>query len=108
HEKPGSLSNGSSTQAQQSYLAQMHELDEQAEQLDVRAKTASASLSSLKDQMASQGLGLRSDVLEAEIRMNHLLGKAQKEIASGDAVSAEHDLRMAGYAVDFIEKFLGR
>ncbi len=85
----------------------MRELQEQAEQMDIRAKTASKSLSSLKKQMATQGLGLRSDVLEAEARMNHLLEKAQQEIASGDAVSAEHDLEMAGYAIDFIEKFLG-
>jgi len=85
----------------------MHELEEAAEQLDLRAKTATASLSSLKEQMGSQGLGLRSDVLAAETRMNHFLGRAQKEIANGDAVSAVHDLQMAEYAVDFIEKFLG-
>lgn len=107
-EKPNTPSNGPSAEAQESYRAQIRELQEQAEQLDIRAKTANASLSSLKAQMESQGLGLRSDVVEAETRMNHLLGKAQKEIANGDAVSAEHDLKMAGYAADFIEKFLGR
>src|SRR5262245_13247579 len=108
HEKPGTPSNGPSAQAQESYLAQMRELGEEVEQLDLRAQTASASLKSLKDQMASQGLGLRSDVLAAETRMNHFLELAEKELAKGDAVSAEHDLKMAGYAVDFIEKFLGR
>ena len=86
----------------------MRELQEETEQLDLRAQTASASLKSLKDQMASQGLGLRSDVLAAETRMNHFLNLAEKELAKGDAVSAEHDLKIAGYAVDFIEKFLGR
>jgi serine/threonine-protein kinase len=107
-ERTPSPSNGPTAQAQESYLAQMRELQEETEQLDLRVQTASASLKSLKDQMASQGLGMRSDVLAAETRMNHFLNLAEKELARGDAVSAEHDLKMAGYAVDFIEKFLGR
>jgi hypothetical protein len=86
----------------------MRELQEQAEELNARAKTAKTGLSSIKIQMAGQGLGLRSDVLEAESRMNHLLDAAQREIASGDAVGAELDMKMAGYAIDFIDKFLGR
>lgn len=86
----------------------MRELQEQLEEVNVRATTAMNGLIAIKSDMASQGLGLRSDVLEAEARMNHLMGKAQREISSGDAVSAEQDLRMAGYSIDFIERFLGR
>ena len=86
----------------------MHELTQQAEQLTIRAKTARLSLTSLKTQMSDQGLGLRSDVVEAETRMNHHLEKAKQEIASGDAVSAEKDLQAAGAAAEYIEKFLGR
>lgn len=86
----------------------MGELQDQADHLDIRARTARSGLSSIKAQMSVQGLGLRSDVVEAESRMNYLLAKAQLEISSGDAVSAENDLEMAGYAIDFIEKFLGR
>ena len=85
----------------------MAELREQQEQLNVRAATAKAGLSSIKQQMSSQGLGLRSDVVEAETRMNYLLAKAQREISKGDAVSAERDLKMADYAIQSIEKFLG-
>jgi serine/threonine-protein kinase len=97
-----------SSEAQESYREQMHELTQQAEQLTIRAKTARLSLTSLKTQMSDQGLGLRSDVVEAETRMNHHLEKAKQEIASGDAVSAEKDLQAAGAAAEYIEKFLGR
>jgi serine/threonine protein kinase len=106
-QEPVPPTSGPSAEAQESFRAQMHELQEQADELNVRAKTARTGLISIKSQMAGQGLGLRSDVLEAEAHMNHLLDKAQREIASGDAVSAEHDLQMAGYSVDFIERFLG-
>lgn len=107
-EEPSSTQSGPSADAQESFRAQMRELQEQLEEVNVRAKTAKAGLIAIQSDMASQGLGLRSDVLEAEARMNHLIGKAQREIASGDAVSAEQDMQMAGYSVDFIERFLGR
>lgn len=54
------------------------------------------------------GLDMRLDVREAEARMTYLLDKIKSEIDAGDAVSAEADLQMAGYAADFIERFLGR
>jgi hypothetical protein len=107
-EEPGPKPSEPSAEAQESYRAQMRELQEQLEEVNVRATTAMNGLIAIKSDMASQGLGLRSDVLEAEARMNHLMGKAQREISSGDAVSAEQDLRMAGYSIDFIERFLGR
>jgi serine/threonine-protein kinase len=97
-----------SSEAQESYREQMHELTQQADQLTIRAKTARLSLTSLKTQMSDQGLGLRADVVEAETQMNHHLEKAKREIASGDAVSAEKDLQAAGAAAEYIEKFLGR
>jgi serine/threonine-protein kinase len=112
HDQPAeraqtSSSPGPSAEAQQSYQEQMSELKEQADLMTVRVKTARTGLTSIKSQMAAQGLGLRSDVLAAESRMSYFLDKAQREISSGDAVSAEHDLQMAGYAADYIEKFLG-
>jgi type IV secretory pathway VirB10-like protein len=107
-EEPSQQPSGPSAEAQESYRAQMRELQEQLEEVNVRAKTAKSGLIAIKSDMASQGLSLRSDVLEAEARMNHLIGKAQREISSSDAVSAEQDLQMAGYSIDFIERFLGR
>jgi serine/threonine-protein kinase len=109
HDQPAGQAqpSGPSDEAKQSYQGQMSELKDRADLMTVRAKTARAGLSSIKSQMAAQGLGLRSDVLAAESRMNYFLDKAQRDISSGDAVSAEHDLEMAGYAADYIEKFLG-
>jgi serine/threonine-protein kinase len=97
-----------SADAEESYHQQMRTLAEQADQMNIRAKTARLSLTSLKTQMSDQGLGLRSDVVEAETRMNHHLDKAKREIAAGDAVSAERDLEIAASAAEYIEKFLGR
>jgi len=112
HDRPAdqveaSSPKGPSPEAKQSYQEQMSELKDQADLMGVRAKTARTGLSSIKSQMEAQGLGLRSDVLAAESRMNYFLNKAQRDISSGDAVSAEHDLQMAGHAADYIEKFLG-
>jgi uncharacterized membrane protein len=107
-EEPNQKTDGLSAGAQESFRAQMRELQEQLEEVNVRAKTAKTGLVAIESDMASQGLGMRSDVLEAEARLNNLIGKAQREIASGDAVSAEQDMQMAGYSIDFIERFLGR
>jgi uncharacterized membrane protein len=107
-EEPNQQTGGLSADAQESFRAQMRELQEHLEEVNVRAKTAKTGLVAIESDMASQGLGMRSDVLEAEARLNNLIGKAQREIASGDAVSAEQDMQMAGYSIDFIERFLGR
>ena len=61
----------------------------------------------MKQQMASQGLGLRSDIVEAEARMDFRLAEAKRAIAAGDAEGANRNLGMARYAVESIEKFLG-
>lgn len=71
------------------------------------ASAAQASLGSLKDQMARQGLGLRGDVIEAENRMNLHLSQAKQAIHAGDTEGAKHHLQMAQFALDSIEKFLG-
>ena len=86
----------------------MLELQEQADQARQRAKVAQNSLTTLKGEMAAQGVGLRSDVLGAESRMSALLWNAQRAIAIGDAVTAERDLELTQYALAFVENFLGR
>jgi serine/threonine-protein kinase len=83
------------------------EAREQYNDLAVRYNTAKESLASVKQQMSSQGLGLRSDVREAEVRVKFLLGEAKDRIAKGDADGAKHNLDMADLALQSIEKFLG-
>ena len=97
-----------SSEAMASFQSQMRALQDQADEFDARARATQDALRSIKDQMAEQGLDLRLDVREAESRMNYLLGKAHEDILHGDAFGAEADLKMAAYAADFIERFLGR
>lgn len=86
----------------------MRELRQQADECSHRARAAQAALRSIKEQMADTGLDMRLDVREAEARMSYLVDRIKAEIDAGDAVSAETDLLMAGYAAEFIERFLGR
>lgn len=108
HPAPPSPKAVPSPEAMESFQSQMRDLRQQAEQLSDRARAAQAALRSIKVQMADMGLDMRLDVRETEARLTYLLDKIKSEIEAGDAVSAEADLQMAGYAADFIERFLGR
>lgn len=99
---------GLSPEATESFQSQMRELRQQADECSDRARAAQAALRSIKEQMAGTGLDMRLDVREAEARMSYLVDRIKAEIDAGDAVSAEADLLMAGYAAEFIERFLGR
>lgn len=108
HPAPPSPKAGPSREAMGSFQSQMRDLRNQAGELADRARAAQAALRSIKVQMADMGLDMRLDVREAEARLTYLQDKIRSEIDAGDAVSAEADLQMAGYAADFIERFLGR
>jgi hypothetical protein len=83
------------------------EVRQEYNSLAINVNSAKESLRSIKEQMAGQGLGLRSDVREAETRMTYLLGEAKDKLKNGDAEGAKHDLEMAQLALDQVEKFLG-
>jgi serine/threonine protein kinase len=89
------------------HAAEIKKLQQEQGLMTARAHAAQTSLGSLKDQMASQGLGLRRDVVETENRMNLHLSQAKQAIRAGDAEGARHHLTMAQLALDSIEKFLG-
>jgi serine/threonine protein kinase len=88
--------------------AELNELREEYNLLAVRAGTAKSGLRSIEQQMARQGLGLRGDIREAETRMDYQMKEAMDSIRGGDADGARRNLQMAGYALQTIEKFLGR
>ena len=88
--------------------AEFNELREQYNLLSVRAATAKSGLRSIEQQMARQGLGLRGDIREGESRMDYQMKEAMDSIRGGDADGARRNLQMAGYALQTIEKFLGR
>ena len=93
---------------QQQPTPKMNEFREQYNQIAIRAGTAKAGLRSMEQQMARQGLGLRADVREAEIRMDYLMKEAMGSIRGADAEGAKRNLQMAELALESIEKFLGR
>jgi serine/threonine protein kinase len=94
-------------QASQARNQQISAVRQEYNSLAINVNSAKESLRSIKEQMASQGLGLRSDVREAETRMTYLLGEAKDKLKNGDAEGAKHDLEMAQLALDQVEKFLG-
>ena len=87
---------------------QLNELRQQYNDLAIRAATDKNGLRSIQQQMARQGLNLRSDVLEAESRMDYQMKEAMDYIRNGDADQARMSLQMAQRAAEAIEKFLGR
>jgi hypothetical protein len=94
-------------QASQATSQQLTEVRREYNSLAISVNSAKESLHSIKEQMAKQGLGLRSDVREAETRMTYLLNEAKDKLKNGDAEGAKHDLEMAQMALNQVEKFLG-
>ncbi len=86
---------------------QITEVRQEYNSLAINVNSAKESLRSIKEQMSRQGLGLRSDIREAETRMTYLLNEAKDKLKNGDAEGAKHDLEMAQLALDQVEKFLG-
>ena len=87
---------------------ELAELRERFNELSIRASTARAGLQSLQQQQASQGLGLRGDIREAQTRMDYQLQEAMSSLQRGDPDGARQNMRYAQSAVEAIEKFLGR
>jgi serine/threonine protein kinase len=88
--------------------AELNELRERYNELGIRAEAARGGLSSIQQQMASQGLGLRGDIKDAELRMNVQLNAASNSLGAGDVEGTRRQLQYAETAIRTIEKFLGR
>ena len=84
------------------------ELRDEYNQLAIRANTARAGLRSFEQQQSRQGLGLRADIREAQVRLDYQLQEAMSSLQSGDMEGTRRNLRYAQSAVETIEKFLGR
>jgi len=76
--------------------------------LGTRANSARATLATMKQAQARQGLGMRGDILTSEQRMEGLLDDAQEAVRSGDPERAKKALASAEREVDRLESFLGR
>ncbi len=87
--------------------SELRDLRKQYNDLSVRAAAAKAGLRSIQQQMRSEGLNLRTDILEVENRMDYLMKEAWDAIQSGDLDEARSDLQMAEISLSTIQKFLG-
>ena len=96
-------------QAQQAAAAaaQMEELEKQFDQISTRSNAVGASLDTLRQQQASQGLNLRGDVAASEERLHTYVNRAQAALQGQDVASAEKYLKLAEPELEKIEKFLG-
>src|SRR5215469_9246690 len=89
-------------------VAQINEICERYDAVARRITAANDGLRSIRQQMAAQGFRLREDVLEAADRMRDRRDHARDAISHYDLEAATEDLNLAEYAVEAIEKFLGR
>ncbi|HEX5430431.1 MAG TPA: protein kinase [Bryobacteraceae bacterium] len=86
---------------------QLNDLRKDFNQLSIRASAAKTGLRSIQQQMQRQGLDLRTDILEAQSRLDYLMKEAMDSIVKGDIEGAKSNLEMAEAPLETIEKFLG-
>jgi serine/threonine-protein kinase len=106
---PADSGAGAAGQAEQAAAAaaQLDELEKQFDQVSTRSNAVSASLDTLRQQQASQGLNLRGDMSASEERLHAYLNKAQAALQGQDIASTEKYLKLAEPELEKIEKFLG-
>lgn len=83
-------------------------LRERIMQMAVRAGAIRTSLQTLKQQLASSGLGLRTDIVETEQRLVMQMDAAQAALDRGNAAEAKMKLDYAESDLEKLAKFLGR
>jgi eukaryotic-like serine/threonine-protein kinase len=95
---------------QQAALEQKRLLDAmetESDQLHGRAASVESSLNTLEQEMHSNGLGLRGDMVAARSNMRNDLDKAAQAINAGDTERARHFLDLGHREVEKLEAFLG-
>ena len=107
-EVPSGAPSGTNATAPSVDTAQLEELDHQMDQLASRADAVNASLATLRQSQASQGLNLRGDISAAQQRMQRYLNKAQGALQNQDAANAKKYLEQAETETANLERFLGR
>jgi len=91
-------------------LAQKKLLDDmetENDHLEGRAAAVESSLDTLEQQMHSQGLGLRGDMVAARGNMRNDLAKAKQAMDNADTDRARRYLDLAHHEVEKLEAFLG-
>ncbi len=87
---------------------QLQQLEHDLDLLGSRAEAVNSSLDNMRQAQATQGLGMRGDIVAAQQRLQSYLGKAQTALHNQDASGAKKYLDLAESQVALLEKFLGR
>jgi serine/threonine-protein kinase len=91
-------------------LAQKKLLDDmeaEDDHLESRAAAIESSLDALEQQMHSQGVGLRGDMVAARSNLRNDLAKAKQAMNGADIERARHYLDLAHHEAEKLEAFLG-
>jgi hypothetical protein len=116
HEAAGTASTPGGAENQQMEVAtsptpsgpDIHQLEDEIDQLTARAGAVNSSLDHLRQQQASAGYGLRGDISGRQESMKVNLSRAQDAAGRGDAVAAKKYAGKLQADLDVLEKFLGR
>ena len=82
-------------------------MEDEADQLSVRAATVSRSVETLRQQQQADGYNLRADIASALDRMQMYLAKGNAALKSRDMANAQKYFDLADAEISKIEKFLG-
>jgi eukaryotic-like serine/threonine-protein kinase len=82
-------------------------VEEEADQLNVRAATATQSVETLRKQQVAAGYNLRADIASSQERMQLYISKGNSALKAQDLKNAQKYFDMADAELTKIEKFLG-
>jgi eukaryotic-like serine/threonine-protein kinase len=105
--QPAANSGAQLQQSQAANDALAEEVVKQNDEVGSRVEAASQSIDTLKRDQASQGYGLRGDIVSSQERMNTYYTKAQAALRNQDPKSAKKYLDLAETELEKLEKFLG-
>jgi hypothetical protein len=77
-------------------------------QLDSRASAVKATISQLEREQEASGLGMRSDIVAAQSRMNSYLQSAERAMRMRDLQSAKSSMEKAEKEITTLETFIGK
>ena len=87
--------------------AEVAKMEDEADQLSVRAATASRSVETFRQQQQADGYNLRADIASALDRMQMYLAKGNAALKSKDMANAHKYFDLADAEISKVEKFLG-
>ncbi len=87
---------------------ELTEADEQLMQLSARANAVKAAVGQIERQQEASGLGMRSDMVAAQSRMNAYMESAQRAMRARDLSSAKAAMDKAEKEINTLETFTGK